>query len=272
MYPSKCIGMDKCSLCLEACPQEGSPLVFVDKIVVSAMQEQCREGCMACAAACPASALIRWGEDMTVAELMKVIVADRSLYRKSGGGVTLSGGEVMMQWEFACELLQACKKSSIGTCVESALHCKQEIMEAVYEHTDLVITDIKHMDDHAHKLQTGVGNKLILENIERTAELNKKLVIRIPVMPAFNDDEGNIKATGAFIRDVLQNRVLQVQLLPYRKLGTAKYESLNLPYPLGSDYTAPDRAVWEANILRLTDILTDMGIPATAGSNVKYQV
>ena len=225
---------------------------------------------MECATACPASAIIQWGKDYTVDELMKVIVADRSLYQKSGGGVTLSGGEVMLQWEFACELLAACKKSYIGTCVESALHCKQEVMEAVYEHTDIVITDIKSMDDQVHKLHTGVGNKLILENIERTAELGKKLVIRIPVVPDFNDDEENIKASGAFIRDVLKNRVIQVQLLPYRKLGTEKYDSLNRLYPLGSDYTPPDRAVWEANILRLTDLLTDMGIPAVAGSNVKY--
>jgi pyruvate formate lyase activating enzyme len=296
IYPSKCIGLDKCSLCVKACPQERSPLVFiagrgesfsnpgsektaragpihgVDQIVVSAERDLCLDGCMACADACPSSALIKWGKEMTVDDLLKIIVADRSLYLKSGGGVTLSGGEVMLQWEFARDLLRACKKSYIHTCVESALYCGREQLKSVFEFSDLVITDIKHMDDQSHMLYTGVGNKLILENIMLTVEMGKKLLIRIPVIPGHNDDDGNILATGAFIRDVLGNRVVQVQLLPYRKLGTEKYDSLNLSYPLGDDYIPPERAVWEANILRLTRLLTDMGVPAVAGSNVKYTV
>jgi len=270
VYPSKCIGLDKCALCVKVCPLESSPLEFVDKVVVSAERDKCPEDCFLCASACPASAIIKWGKDRTVDELLKIIVADRGLYQKSGGGVTLSGGEVMLQWQFARDLLHACKMNYIHTCVESALHCSREIMEAVYEYTDLVITDIKHMDDRMHKQYTGVGNKLILENIKQTVLLDKKLVIRIPVIPDRNDDDENILATGAFILDVLKNRVIQVQLLPYRKLGTEKYDSLNRAYPLGSDYVPPERAVWEANLLRLTGLLTDIGVPAVAGSNVKY--
>ena len=270
IYPSKCIGLDRCDLCVKACPQERSPLVFINRIVVSAEREQCAAGCMACAEACPASAVIRWGKDMSVDELLKIIVADRSLYQKSGGGVTLSGGEVMIQWEFAVELLRACKESYIHTCVESALHCNPEHMEAVYEFSDLVITDIKHIDDQMHKLYTGMGNRLILQNIRRTAELGKKLIIRIPVIPDINDDDWNILETGRFILDELYNRVAQVQLLPYRKMGTEKYDSLNRNYPMGDEYIPPERAVWEANIMRLTSLLAAMGIPAVAGSNVKY--
>jgi pyruvate formate lyase activating enzyme len=294
IYPTKCIGLDKCSFCVKACPLERPPLVFMalsgegsggpgpetaqqpgpvsgaDRIVVSAERSLCPDGCLACADACPSSALIRWGKDKTVDELMKIIVADRSLYLKSGGGVTLSGGEVMLQWEFARDLLHACKKSYINTCVESALYCGRDQMESVYEFTDLVITDIKHMDDESHMLYTGVGNKLILENIRQTAEMGKKLLVRIPVIPGCNDDDANILASGRFIKETLGNRVVQVQLLPYRKLGTEKYSSLNLCYPLGDDYIPPERAVWEANINRLTGLLTEMGVPAVAGSNVKY--
>jgi pyruvate formate lyase activating enzyme len=270
IYPTKCIGLDKCALCVKACPIERSPLEFMDQIIVSAERDKCPEGCCECVAACPASALILWGKEKTVEELLKIIASDRSLYQKSGGGVTLSGGEVMLQWEFARDLLHACKKNYIHTCVESALYCGREIMEAIYEYTDLVITDIKHMDDHKHKLYTGVGNKLILDNIKHTTKLDKKLVLRIPVVPESNDDEENILATGAFIKDKLENRVIQVQLLPYRKLGTEKYDSLNQAYPMGNDYNPPERAVWEANLVRLTGLLTDMGIPAVAGSNVKY--
>jgi len=294
IFPSKCIGLDKCALCATACPQKRSPLVFMDnpvtsrdpacpgivaqepstqsvnKIVVSAEREQCSPGCTACSDACPASALIMWGKEMTVDELLKIIVADRSLYQKSGGGVTLSGGEVMLQWEFARDLLSACKKSYIHTCVESALHCRREDMEAVYEFSDLIITDIKHMDNRLHELYTGVGNKLILENIVRTVELNKKLIIRIPVIPDHNDSLANIHATGEFILDGLKNRVIQVQLLPYRKMGTEKYDSLNRLYPLGDDFSPPERAVWEKNLLDLSRVLKKMGVPAVAGSNVKY--
>jgi pyruvate formate lyase activating enzyme len=272
VYPSKCIGLDKCALCVKACPQERSPLVFIDQIVVSAERELCPKGCMACADACPASSLIRWGKEMTVGELLTVITADRSLYRKSGGGATLSGGEVMLQWEFARDLLRACKESYIHTCVESSLYCDEKRMEEVYRFTDLVITDIKHIDDCMHKLHTGIGNKIILENIKRTVELEKKLVIRIPVIPGHNDGKADIIATGEFIRDGLKNKVIQVQLIPYRKMGVEKYDSLNISYPLGNDYTPPERGVWEQNLLFLAGLLADMGIPAVAGSNVKYFV
>ena len=270
VYPKKCIGQDKCGLCVKACKLPEPPLVFSDRIIASVKRALCIEGCMACAEACPASALIQWGIDMTVSELMKIIVSDRSLYQKSGGGVTLSGGEVMNQWEFARDLLRTCKESYIHTCVESALHCRCEHMQAVYEFSDLVITDIKHMDSKLHKQFTGVGNELILKNIIRTVELGKRLVIRIPVVPEHNDGDDSIMETGRFIRDTLKNRVAQVQLLPYRKLGIEKYDSLNQCYPLGDDYIPPERAVWEQKLLRLADMLCGMGIPAAAGSNVKY--
>ena len=272
VYSEKCLGIIKCGLCIKACPLRGdaAALVFSDDVLVSFDRDRCPDGCFTCSGACPASALITWGSELTVDELLKTIIADRSLYQKSGGGVTLSGGEVMFQWEFARDLLLACKQNYIHTCVESALHCKREHMEAVYKHADMVITDIKHMDYEKHKQYTGVGNDLILSNIARTVELGKKLIIRIPVVPGHNDDEKNILATGEFVRNELGNRVIQLQLLPYRKLGTDKYESLALGYPMGEDFSAPERAVWEPRLLYLTGLLTDIGVPAVAGSNVKY--
>jgi pyruvate formate lyase activating enzyme len=189
---------------------------------------------------------------------------------KSGGGVTLSGGEVTLQWEFAAALLAACKENRIHTCVESALHCGEEAVLSVCEHADMLITDIKHMDGERHKAFTGVGNELILKNIERVAATGKPMVIRIPVVAGRNNDEANIRATGAFIRDRLRGgNILQIQLLPYRKMGLEKYASLNLTYPMGEDYVAPERDAWEKNILELTDILREYGLPAVAGSNVK---
>jgi pyruvate formate lyase activating enzyme len=227
------------------------------------------ESCLKCADVCPPRAIKAWGEKKTLPELMEVIRADSDFYAGTGGGVTLNGGEVMLQWEFAVMLLKACRESSIHTCVETALHCPREHMESVFEYTDLVIADIKHMDTRLHNEYTGVGNEIILSNIARAAKMGKKIIVRTPVIPGYNGDDENIMKTGAFIRDTLGGAVVQYQLLPYRKLGLEKYESLGLPYPMG-DYEPPKRAEWEANLVRLAGMLVDeYGLPATAGSSGK---
>ncbi len=120
-----------------------------------------------------------------------------------------------------------------------------------------------------HKKITGAGNEQILKNIRRTVELGKPLVISTPIVPGYNNSIDNIRATGAFIRDELGGKILQYQLLPYRKMGTEKYATLNQPYPMG-DYEIPDRAIWEKDLLMLTELLqTEFGIPAVAGSTQK---
>jgi pyruvate formate lyase activating enzyme len=113
---------------------------------------------------------------------------------------------------------------------------------------------------------------LILENIQRARALGKKLVIRTPVVPGFNADDANLRQTAAFIRDQLRGEIVAWQLLPYRKMGTEKYDSLGLPYPMG-DYVPPERGEWEANLLRLEALLREeYGLPVTAGSSGKLAV
>lgn len=229
VYSNRCIGVNKCGYCFSVCPLSQEHVILVkDNIVTGINRDKCTN-CNKCAEACPADALMIWGRKMTVSALLKVILADREFYEKSGGGVTLSGGEVLMQWEFARELLEQCKIKRLHTCIESSLQCRTEILEKIYPFVDLVITDIKHMDSGQHYLMTGVGNELILKNIKRTIELDMPLVIRIPVVPEHNNSEENIKATAQFIAKELTNQVKQVQLLPYRQLGTEKYKSLGLP-------------------------------------------
>jgi pyruvate formate lyase activating enzyme len=212
---------------------------------------------------------------MTLGELMRIIEEDRSFYDRTGGGVTLSGGEVMLQWEFAETLLKTCKDAGINTCVETALNCPSEHMEAVYEHADLVIADIKHMDAKKHLEYTGAGNELILSNMRRTVQLGKALVVRTPVVMGYNGDDANIRATGAFIRDELRGNcggIVQHQLLPYRKMGTEKYDSLRQEYPMG-DYSPPERETWERELKRLAALLaSEYGLPAVAGSSSKLKV
>jgi pyruvate formate lyase activating enzyme len=270
IYPDKCLSLEKCDLCLRECPEgKEGPIRFENGVIKRIHMSDFCESCLHCAQACPSGAIKIWGQLMTLDEMLKIIREDMSYYRRTGGGVTLNGGEVLLQWEIAEMLLKACKRNSINTCVETALNCPTEHMEAVYRHTDLVITDIKHMDTIKHREYTGAGNELILKNIIKTIELGKKTVIRTPIVPGYNDNEENILAIGHFIRDELKNRIVQYQLLPYRKLGTEKYASLGIPYPMG-DYVPPERNVWEKRLLELSDMLRSrFGIPAVAGSSGK---
>jgi len=273
VYPVRCLTKDKCGYCVENCPQKGAPVEFDEMGALFAvkMNEGCRE-CFKCSEACPPRAIKLWGDEMALSDLMKIIEGDRNFYDRSGGGVTLNGGEVMLQWEAAEMLLSACKQVGINTCVETALHCPSEHMEAVYKHTDLVIADIKHMDSDTHRKFTGVCNELVLANLIRTAELGKKLVVRTPVVPGYNGDEQNIRDTAEFIKNELRSEIVAWQLLPFRKLGTEKYESLMLDYPMG-DYTPPERSEWEQELTRLAKLIKEnYGLPIEAGTSGKLNI
>ncbi|TEB05718.1 Benzylsuccinate synthase activating enzyme [Pelotomaculum schinkii] len=271
VYTDRCIGVDKCGYCLSTCPQYQDRIIITADNKVAGIDRQKCTNCNKCTESCPANALMTWGQKMSIPDVMKVILADREFYRKSGGGVTLSGGEVLIQWEFARELLKECKKNYLHTCVESALHCRTNILGLIYPYVDLVLTDIKHMDPVKHMEFTGVGNELILKNIKKTVELNKPLVIRIPVVPEHNNSEENIRATAEFIVKELNNRVNQVQLLPYRQLGTEKYTSLGIEYPM-ADFKPVERSVWEQNIKHLVEIMKSYGIPAVPGTTNKINM
>ena len=135
-YPTKCLTLTKCGACVKACPENGAPLEFENGVLKAANMTDACKGCFKCTDVCPPRALKQWGEWMSLRELMKVIVEDRSFYQKTGGGVTLSGGEVLLQWEIAEMLLEECHKEHINTCVESALCCPPDHMESVWQHTD----------------------------------------------------------------------------------------------------------------------------------------
>lgn len=271
VYPKKCLSTSECGYCLKKCPLGAdSPIEFDNGRLNIIKNHIFCSTCFACAEACPAEAISFWGKRMAVDDLMKVVLADRRFYERSGGGVTLNGGEVMVQWQFAEELAKTCHEQGINVCVETALHCPPDHMSAVLQWADYVITDIKHMDTNIHKELTGVGNELILKNIKRVVEMGKPLVIRTPVVAGYNNSPENIRATAAFIRDELGSKIIQYQLLPYRKMGTEKYTSLGQTYPL-EDYAVPSRSEWEPNIISLRDMVAkDFAIPVAAGSGQKW--
>ena len=269
VYPDRCIGVDNCGACLEACHacdqgvflRRGNQIAGIDRSICDA--------CMTCIDACPANALKSWGQEMNVHDVMHEVVSDMDFYKKSGGGVTISGGEALVQWEFTRAILRQSREQNIHTCLETALHCPTEVVKAVLPYVDLLITDIKHMDERKHRDGTGVGNSLILKNIEAADETEVPLVIRVPVIPGFNNDEANIRATAAFIAERLQNMPIQVQLLAYRRLGEEKYASLDREYPMASLPTI-DGSVFAKEILSLVEVMKEQGIPAVAGANNKF--
>ena len=271
VYPKKCLTTQNCGQCLQECPLNGgAPISFRDGELLPVKMARHCAGCLKCAAACPAEAIAVWGESCTVSRLMDEILKDRDFYSRSNGGVTFNGGEVMVQWKFAVILAEACHEAGVNVCVESALHCAPEHMDAVMSRADYIIADLKHMDSATHKTLTGVGNEVVLENLRGLLRYDKPVVLRTPVVIGYNDDEENIRAIAAFIKEDLRGRIIQYQLLPYRKMGTEKYASLGMTYPM-EDYAPPQREVWEKRILALRDMAQrEFGVPAVAGSNHKW--
>jgi pyruvate formate lyase activating enzyme len=268
VFPSRCIGIEKCGYCLSACPVcDRGVFLKVDDRIAGIDREICSM-CLKCADACPADALTVWGKRLSVDDVMKEVLSDLDFYAKSGGGVTVSGGEALVQWQFATAILKQCRRHGIHTCLETALHRDSDILDEVYPFADMVITDLKHMNSEKHREFTGVGNKRIHANIVKTAKMGKPLIIRIPVVPGHNDDEENIRATADFIAKLPQGRVLQVQLLPYRPLGVEKYASLGREYPMPAELQT-DRLERDKKILSLVSIMETYGIPAVAGANTK---
>lgn len=230
VYPTKCISHKKCGACEEICPQAGA-LQFSRGKLVSIQRSLCTD-CLACYEECPSDALKQWGKYMSVEECMKEIVRDKAYYERSGGGVTLSGGEPLVQSDFAAALLEACKQEGIQTCCESTFYADWEEIEKILPHTDILISDVKHMDSAMHKHYTGVPNEKILANLEQLAGQGREMILRLPVIPGINDDAKNIQATADFILHRMGGRIRTLQLLSFMRLGEEKYASLGIPYPM----------------------------------------
>ncbi len=183
------------------------------------------------------------GRDVTVEEVMETVKKDRSYYARSGGGLTLSGGESLCQPEFARDLLRAAKSSGINTAMESMACAKWEVIEEILPYLDHYLMDIKHINSEKHKQFTGKGNELMLENARKIAASGQtKLSIRVPVIPTFNDTPDEIKAIACFA-DKLPG-VKEIYLLPYHRLGQDKYDGLGRTYEL-PDILPPENSHME---------------------------
>lgn len=183
------------------------------------------------------------GRDVSVQEVMEIVEKDRTYYRRTGGGLTLSGGESLCQPEFATALLKAAQERGISTAMESMGCAKWEVIDGLLPYLDQYLLDIKHMNPQKHKEYTGRTNELMLENAMKIARSGRtELSIRVPVIPGFNDTPEEIRDIAAYTRE-LQN-VKRMHLLPYHRLGQDKYEGLGRPYLMG-DVKPPENEKME---------------------------
>ncbi|WBF66092.1 choline TMA-lyase-activating enzyme [Desulfovibrio subterraneus] len=220
-----------CGACAQVCPAGVHRMTAGNKHEIDEKAECV--GCRECEQVCPATALAIAGESKTISELVEIIEEDRPFYEVSGGGVTLGGGEVLMQPEAATSLLMACKQRGINTAMETCGYARPEVIMKVAEYTDLFLFDIKHMDSDKHYELTGVRNEWILNNLICLLENRNNVKIRVPLMRGVNDSEEDIARMIEFLKPYQDYKNFKgIDLLPYHKMGVNKYTQLRWEYPM----------------------------------------
>lgn len=205
---------------------------------------------------CPTQALSVCGETQSVNDIMATVLRDKPFYQRSGGGITLSGGEPFMNPQLAQALLKSSHQHGIHTAVETCLHVPWRYIEPSVPDVDLFLADLKHVDDAAFRQWTGGSARRVLDNLKRLAQAGKKITIRVPLIPGFNADEASIKAITAFAADELN--VSDIHFLPYHTLGMNKY------HLLGEPYTAPEKPLDAPQLLAFAaDFASQKGLTAT---------
>lgn len=219
----RCIGFESCGLCLDICPEKAISRGDSGRVKID--WSLCHD-CGDCATVCPDRALEVIGREMSIKEVLDVVTADDGFHYRSGGGVTVGGGDPIMQADFVSALLSACRDRGIDTAIETAGWGPWDQLEMLCRYANLVFYDVKSMDAEKHKLLTGVSNKTILENLKRLAKCfpETPIVVRTPVIPGFNDTPEDILLIVKFLNTI--KTLKNYQLLPYHRLGTPKYTQL----------------------------------------------
>ena len=253
-YASKCT---QCQKCLEVCPPKAITVSADGKIVTD--KNLC-DNCGKCVEVCPNEARKMVGEEMTVEQVMAEIEKDTVFYWNSGGGVTLSGGEPTMQPKFALAILKTCKERGIHTAIETCGYVEWDVLDEMLKYLDFVYFDIKHILSIEHEKLTGRKNDLVLENCRKIISNYPQilLVMRIPVIPGYNDSEENIVNTARFACQL--KGVMRLELLPYHKFGVHMYDALLRDYSLAEVKTPSAERMCE-----LENLVRSCGVPVQIG-------
>jgi pyruvate formate lyase activating enzyme len=229
----------KCGKCAEIC--SAGALVYEAGKFPRIMRERCT-GCGACSTICSYQAFILYGKPMDAGEIFQAVNRDKIFYRASGGGVTVSGGEPLLQPQLVHDLFEKCRQAGIHTCIETSGYAAGYALRRVLPYTDFIIYDLKHLNSDKHRQYTGQPNSLILHNAKVVAASGIATLFRMPLVPGVNDDLQNIKETSDFLHGLSNCRI---QLMPYHRLGKGKYESLGKHYQL-AEVAVPEPAYLES--------------------------
>ena len=251
-FPERCVVCDECR---HVCP-EGAVRIGADGR--RSIDRHTCTLCGRCVEVCYAEALNLVGARRTVADVLAEVERDRVFYNRSGGGVTLSGGEPLHQPAFTRALLRACRLAGLHTAMETSGHSSWEALCSTLPDLNLLFYDLKHMDPRKHEALTGASNDRILDNLRRVARTGVPTVIRVPVIPGVNDDTDNVRALARFVHDA--GSIRQIDLLPYHRLGEATYARLGRTYGLALSLVGEDQ------LDRLAGILRSEGFRVTVGS------
>lgn len=240
--PRKCIG---CGACREVCINHCHADTYD--------RTQCQV-CGACAEQCPSGALSLVGENKSIEELMSEILRDRDFYNSSGGGLTVSGGEPMMQFEFMYEFLKAARDAGLHICMETCGYADSEQYIQIAPLVDIFLFDYKITDPLTHEKYIGASNELIHENLRLLDSLGSSIILRCPIIPTVNDNEEHFKGIAAMANEL--QHVMEINIEPYHPLGSGKSAMLGKSYSLG-ELTFPDNEVvenWMQQIQQYTKI------------------
>ncbi|MBW2428371.1 MAG: glycyl-radical enzyme activating protein [Deltaproteobacteria bacterium] len=227
----QCIGFESCGLCRDVCPEKA--ILRGDSGRAKIDRSLCNN-CGDCATVCPDRALEMIGREMKIAEILDIVSTDDGFHFRSGGGVTVGGGDPILQSDFVGALLSACRDRGIDTAIETAGFGQWDQLEKIGRYANLIFYDVKSMNTEKHKAFTGVSNVRILENLSRLSIRFPEIpiVARTSVIPGFNDTNKDISAIVKFLRTI--KTLTKYELLPYHKFGTPKYRQL------GKTYLYPD--------------------------------
>lgn len=244
-----------CGLCVQHAKNNS---ISFDKVGCSINRKTC-SNLIDMVDICPYDAYEKIGQTITSQELVKKLMRDLDFYNVGEGGVTFSGGEATIQYPFLNECFQILKENNVHICLDTCGYIETKKLMSLLKNVDLVLYDIKAIDNHIHQLCTGVSNELILKNALAISQANIPMIIRLVIVPTYNDDMEDMKKRIDFIAS-FQSSVQQVDILKYHIYGVGKYDKLGLKYPIQDNLTIDDNKIQE-----LYQYALDKGLNVTIG-------